>query len=168
MATEKEKKFVLKYMPKDVYKTILIEQEYLYNDGLTCVRKRKIIADGKEQFLYTVKTKGDCGDHERIEIENVITKDEFLKLHGYGIISKERKLIKLNNGLTAEIDVFHGKLEGLCYCEIEYQNEDDLKDIPFIGDELDDKELSNAHLSSLDEEDAKIIVEKYLLNYKNF
>ena len=42
-----------------------------------------------------------------------------------GLISKTRYIIPLADGHIAELDVFHGPLEGLRFVEVEFQDEED-------------------------------------------
>ena len=43
------------------------------------------------------------------------------KIENY-LIKKDRYKIPINDGLTVELDVFHGNLEGLVFAEVEFQN----------------------------------------------
>lgn len=61
----------------------------------------------------------------REELNLPLTRDEyslFLPLAVAGL-DKTRYLIPLDDGLTAELDVFHGPLEGLLKVEVEFPND---------------------------------------------
>ena len=49
---DKVEKLVEEY--KHTKKSII--QDYIYSDIFTAIRKRKIVKDGKEKYVYTVKT----------------------------------------------------------------------------------------------------------------
>ena len=56
---------------------------------------------------------------------------------GTRIIEKTRYIVPAGNGLKWEVDVFHGRHDGLVLAEIELPAEDTPFDIPaFIGDEV--------------------------------
>ncbi len=61
MNKEIERKYAVKYLPKDlkVEKVEEIEQAYLYEDVNTNIRIRKIQIKEAIHYIYTVKTKGD-------------------------------------------------------------------------------------------------------------
>ena len=63
----------------------------------------------------------------REEHELLLTKEQFLSLLPKAegrIIRKTRYLIPLEEGLTAEADVFHEELEGLKLVEVEFPDEE--------------------------------------------
>lgn len=90
------------------------------------VRIRSI--DG-EKFILTVKapplknTKG----LSREEYETELPSKSYallLKKHEGTIIEKTRYVVRRPDGLTEEIDIFHGALQGLAYLEIEFDTEE--------------------------------------------
>jgi CYTH domain-containing protein len=71
--------------------------------------------------------------------------EELIQLCGERIITKERFLIEAGHGLI-ELDVFHGRLEGLVIAEIEVQDENQtIETMPWFGEEItNDARYSNA------------------------
>ena len=65
---------------------------------------------------------------EKVAIQNIeytmpLTKENYqilLKKIENNLIAKDRYKIPIDDGLTVELDVFHGKLEGLVFAEIEF------------------------------------------------
>jgi len=98
-----------------------IDQHYL-SDGREPLRLRRIGA----KFELTKKLDIDPNDMSRKEEINVpLTAGEYdrlLKLAERGL-TKTRHYFPLAGGLTAEIDVFHGPLEGLAMVEVEFKDE---------------------------------------------
>lgn len=98
-----------------------IEQHYL-SDGPSPLRLRRI-ADG---FELTKKLDLDPADMSRKEeITIPLTAAEFGRFRPLAVrgLTKTRYYLPLPTGLTAEIDVFHGALEGLVMVEVEFPDE---------------------------------------------
>lgn len=66
MNKEIERKYAVKYLPKDikVEKVEEIEQAYLYEDANTNIRIRKMQIEEAIHYIYTVKTKGDIRNQQ--------------------------------------------------------------------------------------------------------
>lgn len=132
MGIEIERRFLIKDIDKvktlieqykDTRKTII--QDYIYSDLLTAIRKRKIIMNGNEKYIYTVKTGSKTLSVN--EYEEELTKDQYdsIKLDSSRYtIEKDRYIIPYENDLKIELDVFHGKYEGLIFAEIEFKSEE--------------------------------------------
>ncbi len=122
MATEIERKFLVGEVPDFALATESeeIDQGYLVSDGETEIRVR---SKGSGCFL-TVK-KGHGGVREETEIR--ISRDQFEPLwaltEGWRV-SKRRHRIDLDDALTAEMDVYAGRLEGLVTVEVEFGSEE--------------------------------------------
>lgn len=163
MNIEREKKFKVIYIPTElITKRVFIEQHYLYRDKFTSIRKRKIEENREKVFCYTIKTE-QKNSKDLIELERKISEEEYNSIKNYyGTIEKERLLIPLNNTLTAEVDVFKGKLEGLVICEVEYETETlNLNGIDWIGEELERKKYGNDILATLTKEEAENFVKEF-------
>lgn len=107
-----------------------IEQRYISVDPTVRIRK---IDD--EIFILTIKTKpADLeGDLARNEAEISLDGNEYNTLKEMSIgntIIKTRYVKNIQKGLKEEIDVFHGRLEGLCYLEIEFPSVDEANAYP--------------------------------------
>ena len=114
---EIERKFLTKYLPKDLdsYPFHLIEQAYLTTDPVIRVRKED------EKYYLTYKGSGLLA---REEYNLPLTKQAYdtLKSRAEGnVISKKRILIPFNN-LTIELDVFEPPFAPLILAEVEFSS----------------------------------------------
>ena len=123
LVTNKDKVNELVEKYSDTRKGIV--QDYIYSDLFTAIRKRKIEKDNQVKYLYTVKT-GRRGKYSVNEYETEISEEEFniLPVDTSRIsIIKDRYLIPYVDDLVIELDIFHGKYEGVVFAEIEYVDE---------------------------------------------
>lgn len=126
---EIEKKYQIKYLPErlESYQKKNIEQGYLCSNPVVRIRK------SNEDYILTYKSKfgldQTTGTKAKVcnEVEVPLNEEGYLhlkeKADGH-IIEKTRYLIPLENGLTAELDVFHGYLENLVFVEVEFPTEE--------------------------------------------
>lgn len=155
---EIERKYEVLLLPDHLeqYKVKKIEQGYLCHNPTVRIRK------SNEAYILTYKSrKGlkDCDSSEAIvhnEVELPLTEEAYntLKSKTEGnMVYKSRYLIPISDELTAELDVFHGILEGLIIVEVEFPDLTSAsRFIPpaWFGKELSkDKRYSNYHLSKL-------------------
>ena len=117
---EIERKFVPVRLPDDLesYPHTLIEQGYLCTDPVVRVRR-----DG-DCFYMTYKGSGLM---IREEYNLPLTKesyDHLIQKADGTVITKVRYRIPLAGGLTAELDLFKGSLEGVELAEVEFLDED--------------------------------------------
>lgn len=155
---EIERKYEIKHLPGDLtqYSFKKIEQGYLCHNPTIRIRK------SNDDYIMTYKSKfgieykGEGSPLINNEVELLLTEEayEVLKTKTDGnYIYKTRYLIPLRGGLTAELDVFDGKLSGLIFVEVEFPDEeaaDDFEPPEWFGKELSsDKRYSNYHLSKL-------------------
>jgi adenylate cyclase len=136
MAIETERKFLVKgNFTHLAVKQITIKQTYLSLDIDRIVRLR--IAE--EKAYLTIKSRLEGTSLSRNEWEIAIpVKDaeEMMKICLPGSIEKTRYYVPVKNHLL-EVDVFHGKNEGLIIAEIELTSELELFDKPeWLGDEV--------------------------------
>lgn len=114
---EIERKFLVTQLPSlEHYNSKKILQAYISIEPTIRIRQADC------NFFLTVKSKGGI---IREEFELTITKDEFdslLKKCEGNYIEKTRYLIPLENGLTAELDVFSGHLDSLVTVEVEFSS----------------------------------------------
>ncbi len=121
-AFEIERKFLVK-MPVEEVRTYPfddIEQGYLDSagSGLSVRIRRR-----NELYFLTVK---HGNTFKRIEVEAPITKAQYEVLWG---LTEGRRLEKRRHyvpyqGLTVEVDVFRGRLDGLVMAEVEFEDEE--------------------------------------------
>lgn len=163
---EIEKKYLIKELPDlSNYKCHEIEQGYLTRKPTLRIRKK----DDAYIFTYKAKIKDAPKDlNVNDEVERPLTKEAYEKLRekteGY-LISKTRYLIPIRaeyterlesfpEELTVELDVFHGRLEGLVFAEIEFPAEDVAGSFiapKWLGQDVsDDHRYSNGYLSELE------------------
>lgn len=147
MAIETERKFLVKGEFRSFSnKKVSIIQSYLIIDPDKTIRLR--ITDN-EAFL-TIKSRTSSDSFARNEWEFPIPlsdANELLHLCVPGKILKTRYFIP-NGRHTIEVDVFHGKNEGLIIAEIELSSEDEYFEKPhWLGEEVTGKaEYYNANL----------------------
>ena len=153
LKVEIEKKFLVKNMPEKIesYKSYTIEQAYLSDSPVVRIRK-KTSTDRKEFFL-TVKSSGMFA---REEVESAITEStyyNFLKEAKVNIITTQRYILPLPDGLKAELDIFSGVFEGVILVEVEFPDETCAKKFtppPFFGDEVTfDNHFHNSNMSKM-------------------
>ena len=117
---EIERKFIPLSLPQDLekYRKKEIAQAYLCTAPVVRIRK------SNDDYYLTYKSGGMMA---RQEVEVPLTRESFFhmlpKADGR-IIEKTRYLIPLEEGLTAELDLFHGDLAGLRLVEVEFPTEE--------------------------------------------
>ena len=120
---EIERKFLIPTLPADLerFPASLVEQAYVAIDGAgTEVRIRR--RGGKT----TLTIKGGRG-RSRAEEEIEIDAPRFTRLWQLGegrSVEKTRYAIPADDGLTIELDVYRGGLEGLATAEVEFASEE--------------------------------------------
>lgn len=118
---EIERKFLIK--KEDLpdlkkYSCHQIEQGYLCTEPVVRIRRQD------EEYYLTYKSKGLL---VREEYNLPLTREAYEHLCPKAdgiIISKTRYLIPEKDGLTIELDVFHGDYEGLLLAEVEFPSEE--------------------------------------------
>lgn len=123
---EIEKKYTIRKLPDNLeqYACVKIEQGYLCKGPIVRIRR------WNEDYILTYKSKSEFDEKKygtkiTNEVELPLTKEayEHLKEKVDGsLIVKDRYLIPLSQGRTAELDCFHGHLEGLCFAEVEFDS----------------------------------------------
>ncbi len=97
--------------------------------------------------------KGPAKGISRFEYEHEVPAEvgeELFAMCLPGVIEKDRYIVPWENGLKIEVDVFHGKLEGLIFAEIEFESEEQQVTLPaWLGADItSDPQYSNAYLSA--------------------
>jgi CYTH domain-containing protein len=155
---EIERKYLIYKLPENLsnYPQKRIEQGYLCHKPTVRIRK------SNDDYILTYKSKikpeKDSLNSAIInhEVELPLTEEAFLELKAKteeGFIYKTRYLVPLKQGLTAELDVFEGRLSGLYMVEVEFPDEKTSYEfIPpeWFGKEMtSDSRFSNYNLSKL-------------------
>lgn len=126
---EIEKKYKVRYLPEgyETYPSKKIEQGYLCESPVIRIRK------SNDSYILTYKSKKGVKEKEEKEAETRISQEVEVSLskEGYehlkekadgNMIEKTRFIIPLEGERKAELDVFHGVLEGLCFVEVEFES----------------------------------------------
>ncbi len=144
---EIERKYLTKEIPFDLTNLDKTEIEQYYISTEPVIRIRK--CDNK--FTLTVKGKGHVS---RQEFELLITKKQYnslIKKAETEPISKTRYFLHIQNSLTAEIDVYHNKLEGLITTEVEFLSTEDFNSFTppyWFGKDISyDKRYKNSNIA---------------------
>lgn len=148
---EIERKYLVRYLPETLerYPSTEIEQGYLCTSPTLRIRR------AGEQYILTVKERQQSrGVLVNREEEFLLNSDTFAHLRSKcdgRFVSKTRYRIPLNEGLVAELDIFHADHEGLMLVEVEFPSvEASERFAPpeWFGENVsDDPHYSNAFLS---------------------
>lgn len=159
MLMEIERKYLIRYMPEQINDCIRLEIEQGYLCRKPVVRIRK----SNDDYILTYKNKQKDSNVDgrpliSEEVEVPLNKKAFDHLKekvDNHIISKTRYVIPLENGLKAELDVFHKRLEGLVFVEVEFPDVETSESFvtpDWFGEEITaDRRYSNGNLSELDD-----------------
>ncbi len=151
---EIEKKYLIAKMPDlKKYACHEIEQAYLNRNPVFRIRKW----DDKYIFTYKTKHNRDANLIVNTEIEEEIPESTYLHLRDKAdnfFITKTRYIIPLEDGLKGELDVFHGRLEGLIFIEVEFPSEEAALSFAapdWFGDDVsNDSHYRNGYLSTVE------------------
>ena len=118
---EIERKYLIDEIPFDLkdYPCKVIEQGYLNTDPVVRVRR------SNDKYILTYKGSGLM---VREEYNLPLTKESYehlLEKADGTVITKTRYRIPEKNGLTIELDVFHGRYGGLLLAEVEFATEEE-------------------------------------------
>lgn len=126
---ETERKFLLKRLPENLsgYAKKEIEQGYLCTNPVIRIRK------SNDDYYMTYKSRLNREAASTValvceEVELPLTREAYYHLRekvDLRLITKTRYLIPLSDGLTAELDIFEGELEGLVFAEVEFVSEEE-------------------------------------------
>ncbi len=137
-----------------------IEQGYL------CIKPTVRIRKSNDKYTLNYKWK-DPNIKEKSAIQNIeyempLTEQNYKILFNKvenNMIIKTRYSIKLDDGLNVELDVFHGKLEGLIFAEVEFPNVETSESFnkpDWLGEDISfDKRYDNTLLSKFDKYNPK-------------
>ena len=138
MGKEIECKFLVSSLPEGMSGTTM-HQGYLQPEKERAVRIRTVEKDGSKKGVLTIKGLSDASGMSRYEFEieiPVLDADHLLSLCDQPLIEKTRYKYDYE-GVTWEIDEFHGVNDGLVVAEVELESEDQQFEKPdFIGEEV--------------------------------
>lgn len=155
---EIEKKFIVKKLPPNLerYEKKQMEQGYLCVNPVVRIRK------SNQKYILTYKSRMGLEQEQtdaRInhEVEVPLTREGYEHLKEKvddHLICKTRYIIPLSQGYLGELDVFHGRLEGLYFVEVEFPNREEAQNfVPpewFGANVSDDERYTNSFLSKCD------------------
>ena len=124
MPNEIERKFLVKYIPKNLL-GCKIKQGYLQAEKHRTVRVRTTETKKNRKGYITIKGASNDSGLSRYEFETKIPINEaiyMLKLCNTPLIEKTRYIYKAKI-ITWEIDAFHGMNSGLVVAEVELSSE---------------------------------------------
>lgn len=169
---EIERKFIPKELPISIeqYDYLVMEQAYISTEPVIRIRKKifhpadqsKVDSNSDASYVLTVKSAGLMA---RQEYELDISADSYqhllTKAEGNTIL-KHRYLIPLGDGLTLELDVFHGAFEGLMMGEIEFPDAESAKKYAppaYLAEEVTyDSRFHNSTMSAMSESDISDLI----------
>lgn len=151
---EIERKYLVRELPDnlDSYPHTEIEQGYLSTSPTLRIRRMG------DSYILTVKERRHTSTSAIVnrEEEFAMTADSYERLKAKcdgSLVSKTRYRIPLSGGLTAELDIFHGKHEGLQLVEVEFPSveaADAFVAPDWFGDDVSgDPRYRNSYLASL-------------------
>ena len=156
---EIEKKYRIKKMPEDLsrYEKKEIEQGYLCASPVVRIRR------SNDRYILTYKSKMgaetsaiDARVNEEVEVPLSREGYQHLKekIDNF-LIYKTRYLIPLDCGHLVELDVFHDRLEGLVFAEVEFSGEEDalgFQPPEWFGENISgDERYTNSFLSTCED-----------------
>lgn len=123
MGNEIERKYLIHDLPFDLsdYPSHEIEQAYLNTNPVIRVRRQD-----KDHYL-TYKSKGFMVRREENLPLDEASYHHLLEKCDGNIITKTRYKIPLGDHLTIEMDIFHGKFQGLLLAEVEFATEEEAR-----------------------------------------
>jgi len=128
---EIERVFLIKRLPRDLYKykPIAIDTGDFYNPDKTDEIGVDHLTIRRKGDHYEIRKKEGNSEYKKIEHTIRITKEEFDLL--MSIVpqrhQKNMYLYPISDGRICEIDVYLGKLAGYARVEIEFKNEEEMK-----------------------------------------
>lgn len=150
---EIERKFKIKSLPDNLesYKSCTIEQAYICTKPVIRIRKQD------DDYILTYKGGGFLAHPEyNLPLGEEGYKHMLSKADG-NVITKTRYFIPIDDGLTAELDVFEGMFDGLVFVEVEFDSLDAATTFEppewFDEDVTKDRRYHNSYLSQLSEFD---------------
>ncbi|MEX0621322.1 MAG: CYTH domain-containing protein [Solirubrobacterales bacterium] len=123
MAPEIERKFLVAEPPAAALESPFedIDQGYLVSDGGTEIRVRK---KGPHCFLTVKKGHGEVREETEVGITETQLEELWPLTEGWRV-RKRRHRVSLEDGLTAELDIYLDRLDGLFTVEVEFDSEPD-------------------------------------------
>ncbi len=147
---EIERKFIPKNLPENLnqYSFHRIEQAYLNTAPVLRIRKQD------NTYILTYKGGGMMAREEYNLALNRKSYAHLLEKADGNVLTKTRYLIPIDDGLTAELDIFEGRFAGLILVEVEFDSVEQAESFTppaWFGKEVTyDKRYHNSYLSRLE------------------
>lgn len=159
---EIERKFLLNNLPDNLenYQRLDLEQAYISTEPVIRIRKKATASETR--YILTVKSTGLMARQEfELDIDESSYNNLLKKAEG-NVISKYRYLIPLDNSLTLELDIFHGKFKGLVIGEIEFPDKDSAKKYTspeYLSEEVTfDTRFHNSTMSNMSDDEISDLI----------
>ena len=118
---ERERKFLVDELPDDLGPATPIDQGYLAVDRPVQVRVRRA---GDGHTLTVKQGRGRVRTEVEVDIDAEVF-DELWPITERRRVRKDRHRVPLGDGLTAEVDLYRGHLEGFRVVEVEFDDDHD-------------------------------------------
>ena len=156
---EIERKFLVTNTPDlSEYRSNEITQGYISYSPEIRIRKKG------DKFFITQKSEGTLVREELESEIDGVTYEILCNMVKGNLIEKTRYEIPLSHDIIAELDVYHGQLNGLCTVEVEFESQEQAESfiVPswFGSDVTAEKKYKNRNLSEYN--DLGILIEKHL------
>jgi adenylate cyclase len=143
---ERERRFLVESLPEPLPEPNRIDQAYVSTRPASVRVRRQ-----DDQHILTIKT---GSGRNRVEIERDLSQEEFQAIWEAATelrIAKRRHRVDLGDGLTAELDLYDGALEGHRLVEVEFDDDeaaDEFQPPDWFGREVtDDNRYTNSSLA---------------------
>ncbi len=147
---EIERKFLVKELPQGMADAKVLHIEQAYISPRPVIRVRHILSGGEESFILTVKGKGrKVREEHELDLDREAYERLLAKKEGI-LLKKDRYLIPLEGGLTAELDVYEAPYADLKTVEVEFPTEEAMEQFQapdWFGAEVSEEEhYTNSYL----------------------
>jgi len=140
---ELERVFLIKELPKDLnqYKPIVMKVGDFYDPDKLGANRIDHLSIRQKDDKYEIRKKEGESEYKKIEHTIYITEEEFDTLMTVATQKHEKNLYlyPIHDGYTSEIDIYTGKLRGYARVEVEFKNEEDMKNFTppkWFGEEI--------------------------------
>jgi CYTH domain-containing protein len=129
---EIERVFLVKRLPPDLnkYQPVAMDTGDFYNPNMVGEAGVDHLTVRRKDGHYEIRKKENISEYKKIEHNIIITKEEFDLLISVAPQRHQKNmyLYPIENGRICELDVYLGKLSGYVRAEVEFENEEEMKD----------------------------------------
>lgn len=128
---ELERVFLVKKLPRDLdqHRPIIMKVGDFYDPSELGESEVDHLNIRQKDNKYEIRKKEGNSEYKKLEHTIHITKEEFDLLMTVATQKHKKNLYlyPINNNYTSEIDIYLGKLAGYARVEVEFENEEDMK-----------------------------------------